>query len=58
MQDTTAEGAIQELTSSIIDANQKPYLRSTLHNALSNMGFERQEVDNALDAFFQGRSLQ
>lgn len=58
MQDTTAEGAIQELTSTIIDAPQKPYLRGTISGALSNMGFEREEIDSALDAFFQGRSLQ
>lgn len=58
MQVTNAEGAIQELTASIIDANTKPYLRSTLKGALSNMGFEVKEIDEALDGFFEGRTLQ
>jgi len=58
MQVTSAEGAIQELTSSVIDANQKPYLRSTLNSVLSNMGYEKEEIGAALDAFFGGQTLQ
>lgn len=58
MQDFTAEGAIQELTATIIDAPQKPYLRSTISTALTGMGYEREEIDTALDAFFDGRTLQ
>lgn len=58
MQDFTAEGAIQELTATIIDADQKPYLRSTLSTALDRMGFEQVEIKQALDGFFQKQTVQ
>lgn len=49
---------LRELSSSVLDAEHKPYLRSTLHSALSTLEYEEREIEQALDRFYSPQRLQ
>jgi hypothetical protein len=49
---------LKMLTSEIIDAPSKTYLRPTVQSALESLGHEQRDVIEALDTFFTERTLQ
>ena len=49
---------LNQLTSTIVDARQKPHLKPTVKTALEQFGHEPREITEALDAFFEERTLQ
>jgi Holliday junction resolvasome RuvABC DNA-binding subunit len=48
---------LQDLTVNVEDAPSKPKLRSTLGGALHELGYDQDQIGQALDKFFKEKTV-
>lgn len=48
---------LRDLTANVQAAHTKPGLRSTLGGALVELGYDREQIDKALDEFFAQKTV-